>query len=81
MKPDETNSKKCERALHRLEEIDDEADANGIGFVKIADTELAFEYGLESLPALVYYRKKIPIVYSGAITTTKTVENYHNQFV
>jgi hypothetical protein len=48
-----------------LEEIDDEADANGIGFVKIADTELAFEYGLESLPALVFYRKKIPIVYSG----------------
>jgi len=36
-----------------------------VGFVKISDESLAYEYGLEELPTLVYYRKKIPIVYSG----------------
>lgn len=35
--------------------------------VKISDETLAYEYGLEELPSLVYYRKKIPIVYSGMI--------------
>lgn len=33
--------------------------------MKISDETLAYEYGLEDLPSLVYYRKKIPIVYSG----------------
>lgn len=42
-----------------------DADEKSIGFFKIQDKQLAFEYGLESLPALVYYRKKIPIVYTG----------------
>ena len=70
---DEENCKKCERALHRLEEIDDEADDQGIGFVKLADQELAFEYGLETLPALVYYRKKIPIVYTGDLENEQQV--------
>lgn len=51
--------------LQRLEEIDDDADQHKIGFVKINDKELAFEYGLEVMPSLVYYRKKVPIVYDG----------------
>ncbi|CAG2114835.1 unnamed protein product, partial [Medioppia subpectinata] len=59
------NCKKCEKVLHELEEIDDDADQQNIGFVKISEPELAYEYGLDELPALVYYRKKIPIVYSG----------------
>ncbi|XP_015789930.1 uncharacterized protein LOC107366806 [Tetranychus urticae] len=59
------NCKKCEKVLHELEEIDDDADRKGISFVKISDQSLAFEYGLEDLPALVYYRKRIPIVYQG----------------
>ena len=53
--------------LQRLEEIDDDADQHKIGFVKINDKELAFEYGLEIMPSLVYYRKKIPIVYDGTL--------------
>jgi len=46
-----------------LENIDDEADQLGIGFVKIADEELAEEYNLGELPRLVYYRHQIPIIY------------------
>lgn len=49
-----------------LENIDDEADQLGIGFVKIADEALAEEYNLGSLPALVYYRHQIPIIYNSA---------------
>src|SRR5690348_12597326 len=59
--PDQDKCKKCDKAIQRLEEIDDDADRHKIGFVKIQDKHLAYEYGLENLPALVYYRKKIPI--------------------
>jgi len=64
---DQDKCKKCDRAIQRLEEVDDDADQHKIGFVKIQDKRLAFEYGLETMPALVYYRKKIPIVYDGEI--------------
>lgn len=46
-----------------MENIDDEADQLGIGFVKIHDSSLAEEYNLGELPKLVYYRHQIPIVY------------------
>ncbi|KOB72664.1 Protein disulfide-isomerase A5, partial [Operophtera brumata] len=55
--------KKCAKALQELENIDDEADQLGIGFVKIHDEELAEEYSLGGLPRLVYYRHQIPIIY------------------
>lgn len=60
---DRPECKKCSKALQELENIDDEADQLGIGFVKIADESLAEEYNLENLPALVYYRHQIPIIY------------------
>lgn len=51
--------------MQELENIDDEADQLGIGFVKISDDSLAEEYNLGELPKLVYYRHQIPIVYEG----------------
>lgn len=60
---DKPDCKKCLKALQELENIDDEADQLGIGFVKIADEELAEEYNLGPLPVLVYYRHQIPIIY------------------
>ena len=53
--------------LAELENIDDEADQLGIGFVKINDAELASEYNLQQLPALVYYRHQIPIIYESSL--------------
>lgn len=53
------------KALQELENVDDDADQLGIAFVKINDPELADEYSLGSLPALVYYRRRIPVVYDG----------------
>lgn len=63
--PDKPECKKCAKALQELENIDDEADQLGIGFVKIHDEELAEEYSLGELPRLVYYRHQIPIIYEG----------------
>ncbi|KAJ8875633.1 hypothetical protein PR048_023529 [Dryococelus australis] len=62
---DKPECKKCAKALQELENIDDEADQLGIGFVKISDDSLAEEYNLGDLPALVYYRHQIPIIYEG----------------
>ncbi|KAI4457700.1 hypothetical protein MML48_7g00006442 [Holotrichia oblita] len=69
-KPD---CKKCVKALQELENIDDEADQLGIGFVKINDEALAEEYNLGPLPALVYYRHQIPIIYEGELTREEDV--------
>lgn len=64
---DKPECKKCTKALQELENIDDEADQLDIGFVKIHDESLADEYNLGTLPALVYYRHQIPILYEGCI--------------
>lgn len=64
---DKPECKRCTKALQELENIDDEADQLDIGFVKIHDESLADEYNLGSLPALVYYRHQIPILYEGRI--------------
>lgn len=64
---DKPECKKCAKALQELENIDDEADQLDIGFVKIHDESLADEYNLGTLPALVYYRHQIPILYEGCI--------------
>ncbi|XP_043680384.1 uncharacterized protein LOC122634920 isoform X3 [Vespula pensylvanica] len=69
-KPD---CKKCLKALQELENIDDEADQLGIGFVKIADEQLAEEYNLGPLPALVYYRHQIPIIYEHELSREEDV--------
>ncbi|XP_022825605.1 uncharacterized protein LOC111355775 isoform X4 [Spodoptera litura] len=65
--------KKCAKALQELENIDDEADQLGIGFVKIHDEELAEEYNLGDLPRLVYYRHQIPIIYEGELSREEDV--------
>ncbi|XP_044259666.1 uncharacterized protein LOC123008112 isoform X2 [Tribolium madens] len=65
--------KKCSKVLMELENIDDEADQLGIGFVKINDENLAEEYNLGPLPALVYYRHQIPIIYEGELTKEEDV--------
>lgn len=62
---DKPECKRCTKALQELENIDDEADQLDIGFVKIHDESQADEYNLGPLPALVYYRHQIPILYEG----------------
>jgi len=62
---DDKDQKKSQKVLLELENIDDECDANGIAFVKIDNDEEAKEYGIDNIPTLVYFEKKIPHVYEG----------------
>jgi len=57
--------KKSQRILQQLENIDDEADNEGMAFVKISDSDMLREYDLNPLPALFYFRAKFPRIYPG----------------
>jgi hypothetical protein len=59
------DQKKSQKVLAELENIDDDCDKNGIAFVKIDDDKEAKEYGIDELPAVLYFEKKIPHVYDG----------------
>lgn len=48
-----------------MENIDDECDTLGIAFVKIDNAEEAKEYGIDTIPTLLYFEKGIPTLYEG----------------
>jgi len=56
-------SKASAKALESMEDIDEETDVFGIRFLRINDPELADDYSLSSIPALVFFRYEIPVVY------------------
>jgi len=70
---DNAADKKSQRILQELENIDDEADAASIAFVKISDDQMLREYDLDPLPALVYFRDKFPMIYPGDLTKEEAV--------
>ncbi|KAL6447205.1 hypothetical protein ACFW04_001475 [Cataglyphis niger] len=55
----------CDEIMEALEKIDGEADLFGIDFVKISSSEAAEKYGILNVPSLVYFRKKMPLIYDG----------------
>ncbi|XP_032590999.1 uncharacterized protein LOC6560091 isoform X17 [Drosophila grimshawi] len=59
--------KQCPRVLAEVEHIDDDADNAGIDFVKIDDKQMAKEYGVFALPAIVFFKptSKEPVIYAG----------------
>ncbi|XP_017797252.1 PREDICTED: uncharacterized protein LOC108578426 isoform X4 [Habropoda laboriosa] len=59
------DQKKSQKILAELENIDDDCDQHNIAFVKISDLDEAKEYGIDNLPTLVFFEKKIPHVYEG----------------
>ena len=61
----DTGNKQSSEVLNGLEKVDDYCDKLDISLVKINDLELVTEYNLGELPALVYYRHSIPILYEG----------------
>ncbi|KFM78692.1 hypothetical protein X975_14267, partial [Stegodyphus mimosarum] len=68
------NDRRSKDVLRELENIDDEADEQGMPFVRIDDKELAAEYGFDAdLPVLVYFEKKVPSVYQGDLTNEQQV--------
>ncbi|XP_015014657.2 uncharacterized protein LOC6542960 isoform X4 [Drosophila erecta] len=53
------------RILNELENIDDELEKEGIVIVRIDNAAEAKEYGLDHLPALIYFENKISALYEG----------------
>lgn len=53
----------CDKVLQKLESIDHLAEEAGIDFVRIRDIRLAKEYNIVSFPALVLFRRRIPVFY------------------
>ena len=45
----------------------------GISFVKIDDETVAREYGVDHIPTLVYFEKKIPSLYHGDLKNEEQV--------
>ncbi|KAJ6634044.1 putative protein disulfide-isomerase C1F5.02, partial [Pseudolycoriella hygida] len=61
------------RVLNELENIDDELEKEGIVIVRIDNAAEAKEYGLDHLPALVYFEDKIPALYEGDLMNEEEV--------
>lgn len=59
--------------LNELENIDDELEKEGIVIVRIDNAAEAKEYGLDHLPALVYFEEKIPALYEGDLMNEEEV--------
>ncbi|XP_035218229.1 protein disulfide-isomerase A5-like, partial [Stegodyphus dumicola] len=59
----EKECEECIDILKELEEIDEEADLFGIGFVKVSDPASAVKWGVHSVPTLAYFRKRVPVFY------------------
>ena len=67
----DTGNKKSDEVMNGLAKVDDYCGKLHIGIVKINDLELVTEYNLGELPALVYYRHAIPILYEGEWSARK----------
>lgn len=61
--------------MNNLAKVDDFCTKLDIGLVKINDLELVTEYNLGELPALVYYRHGVPILYEGETRVMDKVSN------
>jgi len=63
---DKDGHEPSKRALEALETIDDDVhDHSEIKLVKIDDPEEALEYGLKTLPALVFFESQLPNIFEG----------------
>src|SRR5690606_5598071 len=53
----------CDKVLQKLENIDHLAEEAAIDFVRVRDVRIAKEYNIVSFPALVFFRRRIPVFY------------------
>lgn len=70
---DDKDDKQDIRVLNELENIDDELEKEGIVIVRIDNAAEAKEYGLDHLPALIYFEEKIPALYEGDLMNEEEV--------
>lgn len=72
---DDKDDKQDIRILNELENIDDDLDREGIVIIRIDNDAEAKEYGIDHLPALIYFEDKIPAIYEGkTVLYSKTIK-------
>lgn len=76
---DDNNDRKSQKVLNELENIDDECDQLGVTFVKIDNVDEAKEYGIDKVPAMLYFEKGIPMVYQGNLEDEEKVLKWLEQ--
>ena len=59
--------------MAELEKIDGECKKYDVDFVKIENNEEAEDYGVELLPALIYFENRIPSLYDGDLMDEESV--------
>lgn len=66
---DSNDCKQCPKVLAEIEHIDDDADDSGINFVKIDDRQMAKDFGVFALPAVLFFKmgSKDPVIYAGKV--------------
>uniref|UniRef100_A0A182WC35 Thioredoxin domain-containing protein n=1 Tax=Anopheles minimus TaxID=112268 RepID=A0A182WC35_9DIPT len=62
-----------ESVLQELESIDDDCAKHGIQFVRIDDPKVSKEYGIDEVPAIVYFEKQIPNVYDDDLSDEEEI--------
>lgn len=70
---DDKDSKQDIRILNELENIDDELEKEGIVIVRMDNKAEAKQYGIDHLPALLYFEDKIPAIYEGELMNEEEV--------
>merc|ERR1711872_501100 len=66
----------CETTLSELENIEEDVKKQKILFAKTTDSEFAASNGLENLPALIFFKNKIPNLYEGDLNAGEEVFNW-----
>ena len=61
----EDNDTDAHTILEELEQIDEKLDKQDLAMVKISDEGAIDNYGIEILPALVYFENGVPEIYKG----------------
>ena len=61
----EDNDTDAHTILEELEQIDEKLDKQDLAMVKISDEGAIENYGIEVVPALVYFENGVPEVYGG----------------
>lgn len=70
---DDKDSKQDIRVLNEIENIDDDLEKEGIVIVRIDNDAEAKEYGIDHLPALIYFEEKLPAIYEGKFLQIKVI--------
>lgn len=59
--------------LEELEKIDDDCSSHGIQFVKIDDDPTSRSYGIDTVPAIVFFEKQVPNIYNGDLLNEEEI--------